>query len=1504
MKLYQPCLKNQLLIEAKKTEYTNRISVFMKKSLAFTFLLFSSFSPTSPCQEQFSESRKSIRNVEELGAAMTRGLKIKEGQETLFRIYRNTFFPDPFNTMKGIERVFEILETYPELSKPSFREQTVSSQNRRYQKSEELSVFVNNFTKANAGMRVPLIRSGEQIPFWMKVLNITKTPDTPEQKEVLRKNAEKRLSELYAGTGLDTKNWEPADIITLYQNLQKERERQMDRGEDSSAISKVMLDLIHTAGFSNRHWLDLLKHKDPFIAIQAVRQIIDYRESLSLELGFKSFNDLKESLEVQRINKNFYDRKQLLEEMESLETQVESTGFSEEAAPYRVRALSLEESPFRGCIGGDCSSIEYFETGLDPNFIYWTKTDQFNKSSGQMTTVLGQVKTPDGEVIKVAFLDKIQSLSVEELIPFLLAVKKSLSEEGYRLTFPLDIDSLSDERSISSYIAEHILPQLQKENNILREFSPHPHKYNFPRGYSRAYDSLDLIEFNWSLPENLSVKPGAKYEPYILEYLNGETFVQNILNLRESNETANLIAFINNIMGLREFNLENLSDPDIKIYLKDLLTRVDLSLKVKKRALYELISLRRSTFGLQEFFETFDLFFTDSEKQSVIGEMSNWNNTNNASKRNFFRILNIVFNLNRFEMEVFNNLFKNKEKEDITGDDFFFAIDQNSLELVKFLLNHNSDLVNIRSEEGRTTLHFARDKSIAELLLEHNPNLIDIPNKDKTTVLHSAAIRGDENMVKFLLEQNPDLVYFKDIYGRTALHFAAENGFKNIVKQLFEQDPSLANIQSKDGETALLLAIGTGSESIVKLLLSHNLGLINTQGKAALHEAVRWGYEKLVNLLLKYDSNLVNVQNKDGDTVLHLAVERRNESMVNLLLKRNPNLIGIQNKNGETALHLAAKEGNEGMVNLLLERDPDLIDIQNKNKETALHLAARKGNEKLVKLLLERDYNLIDIQNKNKETVLHLAAREENESMVNLLLERNPNLINIQNNEGETVLHLATRKKDESMINLLLEQDPNLVNIQNNERETALHLAAREGNESMVNLLLKYHSSLANIQDGNGRTALHIAVGTGTGNENIAKLLLTLTRGPDFVNIQDKDGKTALHLAVGAGNGYIVPLLLSFNPTLNIQDKKGRTVLHEAVIEGVIAYSIVASLLEQDPNLVSIQGRDGTTAFDIASAKRDESIINLLRNFNPEFNIQNRFIRTALHEAARAGDAHTIKLLLKHHSNLVNIQDKNGYTVLHEAVEWGYENIVKLLLKRHSSLVNIQDKNGYTALHLAARRGDENMVNLLLEQDPNLVNIQNKDGETALHEAIIEGKKNMVNLLLKHDSDLNLVNIQDRNGYTVLHEAVVEGNKNMVNLLLKHDPNLANTQDKNGHTALHIAVIEGNKNMVNLLLKHDPNLANTQDKNGHTALHIAVIEGNKNMVNLLLKHDPNLANTQDKNGHTALHIAVIEGNKNMVNLLLKHDLNLANTQDGSGKTALHIAIERGFEKIVQLLRKY
>ena len=72
---------------------------------------------------------------------------------------------------------------------------------------------------------------------------------------------------------------------------------------------------------------------------------------------------------------------------------------------FRVRALSLQESPFRGCLGGDCSTEEYFNLGLDPNFISFTLTNEEFQSSGHITVVLGKARSEkEKSRIKIAFV--------------------------------------------------------------------------------------------------------------------------------------------------------------------------------------------------------------------------------------------------------------------------------------------------------------------------------------------------------------------------------------------------------------------------------------------------------------------------------------------------------------------------------------------------------------------------------------------------------------------------------------------------------------------------------------------------------------------------------------------------------------------------------------------------------------------------------------------------------------------------------------------------------------------------------------------------------------------------------------------------------------------------------------------------------------------------------------------------------------------------------------------
>ena len=135
------------------------ISVGALKKSGFVLLLFalsfvfslSSFAnikgSSKGCLKVFQPEKPMPKNIAELGLFVSRGLRFTRGQKVFGDLYRNMFLENPLNTSKGITEVQDLLDRYPGLSKPSFREQELSLKVKRYLVSKELSSFIQSFTK-------------------------------------------------------------------------------------------------------------------------------------------------------------------------------------------------------------------------------------------------------------------------------------------------------------------------------------------------------------------------------------------------------------------------------------------------------------------------------------------------------------------------------------------------------------------------------------------------------------------------------------------------------------------------------------------------------------------------------------------------------------------------------------------------------------------------------------------------------------------------------------------------------------------------------------------------------------------------------------------------------------------------------------------------------------------------------------------------------------------------------------------------------------------------------------------------------------------------------------------------------------------------------------------------------------------------------------------------------------------------------------------------------------
>jgi len=160
-----------------------------------------------------------------------------------------------------------------------------------------------------------------------------------------------------------------------------------------------------------------------------------------------------------------------------------------------VRPLSTWEKPFRGALGNDCSTDTYPAKALDPNFWVFTITNEKGESTGHITIVLGEAQNEKGENVKVAMVDKIQSVPVAYLEDMLEIVRRNAKSLGYELGIPLNLGNHADGTTNLATIRDHLKNKYApyRDSQVqVKTFMGHDLKPNEDTGASRAYDKLTL----------------------------------------------------------------------------------------------------------------------------------------------------------------------------------------------------------------------------------------------------------------------------------------------------------------------------------------------------------------------------------------------------------------------------------------------------------------------------------------------------------------------------------------------------------------------------------------------------------------------------------------------------------------------------------------------------------------------------------------------------------------------------------------------------------------------------------------------------------------------------------------------------------------------------------------------------------------------------------------------------------------------------------------------------
>ena len=901
---------------------------------------FHSVQTQSKCKELFTP--------ETFAKAMTENLEIGREQEELFDLYRFNYFGDP-KTYIGYNftDVMSALDDHPEFSKKIFRDQKINFEKRNYEIPESLKDFAKRFTDLYSSQKGKLFHVSENLHFWKKILNFKTQKGFAEY---LAGFLTEENIDFLADTSISYRE----RAIFLYKVLNKLREVQMQNGKEVQRISQIMLDLVHTIGLADPYNSILLKSENAKDRIEALHKILSARDEMAVDLGFDGpFSKIQKALGIAGSPSSFSKKEDIYEMLRRIEEEVyQSSSQLVDSQTFRLRALSLQESPFRSCLGADCSSNQYFLKALDPNFIYWTLTDKDHRSSGHITVVLGEAKDKKGDIVRVGFVDKIQNVLKEKIEPMLEGIRRSLKEEGYKLGLPQDVgyhDDLSNVTATREYVAKEINSKLKRE---FLEFEPHKHSYNSSKGYSRAYEQPALYEFQAGVLDlGVKIESGERYlAQKAPETLKKEDIFDQILSLKSSKKEEDQIQFIRQAELL--YNLKILSFKELKEYLVDRVKDRGLSFKLRKLSFFSLIELYESSEVKLNYKKLMEFLseFSKEEQKNLIGEMSNWKKGNNLNRRTF--ILDLLLNKNRSEKEIISILNSDilKPLIDINQKDvsdrnaLIWAVINNHKALVELLIKKGIDIHEVDSIKKNALMWaiMRNHKSIAALLIEKGINMSAVDSTGKNALM--LAMEHDrQSLAELLIEKGID-IHAVDSNSRNALMLAMEYGRQSLAELLIKKDIDIHAVDS-DGKNALMLAMEYGRQSLAELLIKKGIDIhaMDLTGRNALMWAIIENRKALAELLIRKGID-IHAVDLTGRNALMWAIIRDHKALVHLLIEKGIDIHAVSST-GKNALTLAIEYNRQFLAKFLIDKGFNIHTLDSYYKSGLRYIMEYKGKD-------------------------------------------------------------------------------------------------------------------------------------------------------------------------------------------------------------------------------------------------------------------------------------------------------------------------------------------------------------------------------------------------------------------------------------------------------------------------------------------------------------------------------------------------------------------------------
>jgi ankyrin repeat protein len=537
------------------------------------------------------------------------------------------------------------------------------------------------------------------------------------------------------------------------------------------------------------------------------------------------------------------------------------------------------------------------------------------------------------------------------------------------------------------------------------------------------------------------------------------------------------------------------------------------------------------------------------------------------------------------------------EKLSVTNEKIFNLIKTGKVDELKEVLKVSNHNLNHEIYGEKIPIHIAVENNNIEivkyLIEEKKVNMNIRENYNRRTPLHIASERGFLDIVKYLIEKGAN-INIVDVLTETACQLSIRNKHVDVAKYFIEyfKTNNIINTPDFEGNYYIHIAVSQNSIEIVKLLIENkicNVYMENNYAKTPLIIACEIGSIEIVKYLVEKGSDIDKEYfityslSKFNSNPLSISIEKKHTNVVKYLIEKGaeintPKYTYITPSNLTTnvtknyIMYFVINNIKYDNENYNSDDDAYYIDILKflilnnaKVNLDILKYALLKGNS--IFKLFEDNYDINNmILEGNKDYIIFLhdlitdnyLFRDEiqRENIIEYITEKyyktNFNIKNhhnlssfdlaIQNNrllivkyfiqkgviidDTSSIFNIIAQfnKFDTSILSYLIENGFDIY-FKNNEGYNAVHIACLYTNIKIIKFLFETLSNFEiNDKNNQGETALHIMLKIYNYNFindknndiafNIIKYLLQ--KGAD-IHIKNNEGKSPVTLAATLG---------------------------------------------------------------------------------------------------------------------------------------------------------------------------------------------------------------------------------------------------------------------------------------------------------------------------------------------------------------------------------------------------